>query len=357
MFRKLVLVAAICLSAAVLPIALFSAGPVIAATASPVGQTYVLLIHGRTDPTKCSPGGEDYGTFDTDQCGIWNGLVPGTHGIVKYVQWDAWKTSFTNPHPHGGQYEIQRALNRYCKNDGIKYNNVCHIICHSAGCPALENVIATSRQIGDPIMILTVIAAGSAAGGSELANEFHAWPQQGGLVAPIDRYLTTRYTRHQAYDHNHMKGIPIRAIAGTKLDGLGGIVDPFPKMLIGGNSYNHACTVSLDMNIAIICADSAVSLHSSCGHRYAFAYEGCNTTLIASTFPPDFKQTYDYHTWWINDAATGGFSGTAKGPYSANSGENGIYHTYDQDHSGSKDTAVREYAACVIHANNSFLCD
>src|ERR1700735_3179487 len=94
MFRKLGLFTMTSLFLCELIVALLavlSTTPAMAQANVPSGQVTLLLIHGRRDPRTCpSKKQEEYGTLDTDQCGLWDGLAPSTFATRKYVQWDAW---------------------------------------------------------------------------------------------------------------------------------------------------------------------------------------------------------------------------------------------------------------------------
>src|SRR5215471_21261735 len=125
-------------------------------------QINVLLIHGRTHDTK-----ERYGHFRTDQAGAWGNLKPATAGNVWYVQWDAWNHYFDDSRWPGGEAVIHNAIDALCNaNKG----QACWIICHSAGCAAFEDYLAKSDYAHNPILIEHVMAADSAAGGSEIAD-------------------------------------------------------------------------------------------------------------------------------------------------------------------------------------------
>lgn len=122
----------------------------------------VLLIHGRLHNTK-----EKYGHFRTDQSGAWGNLVPTTSGNVWYVQWDAWNHYFDDSSWPGGEAVVRNAIDALC--DANK-GQACWILCHSAGCAAFEDYLAKSDYAHNSILIEHVMAADSAAGGSELAN-------------------------------------------------------------------------------------------------------------------------------------------------------------------------------------------
>jgi len=274
----------------------------------------ILLIHGRFDSTK----GEQFGVFTTDQANYWQGQVPGTvDGHVYYVQWDAWNYGFDSTTANGGWTRVNNAMNQYCNSTN---GNTCYIICHSAGCAAFENYLTKSNFATNTISIQHVIAAESAAGGSELADAAF-W--SGGISGS----LKTSYAR-SAYNHNNMQGLVVRGFGGTNCDAW-----PQCNLFTASSSSNNT---SCNTNItgARVCADFAVSLHSTCGHnRYAF-FQDCNSTLPGYG---DTAGTYSYHGWWINDS---GYSG----PYSSNALYNSTYHTYYKNHSTGVVTAIAEYS-------------
>src|SRR5215472_14846622 len=144
----------------------------------------VLLIHGRMHNPH-----ERYGYFRTDQGSAW-GLRPTTAGNVWYVQWDAWNHHFDDSSWPGGEAVIRNAINHLCDNN---HGQACWIICHSAGCAAFEDYIAKSNYAHNSILIEHVIAADSAAGGSELAdNGLFRWlGGVSGKGANLDNSLKT----------------------------------------------------------------------------------------------------------------------------------------------------------------------
>lgn len=311
---------------------------------TPTSGVNVLLIHGRAKP---SSSNEIFGVWRTDQMNYWGGNKTLTSGTVWYVQWDAWGEHFnsTTASPAGGQWEIQLAVNHLCNADA---GQRCYIICHSAGCAAFENYLATSNYSSNSIYFIHVLAAASAAGGSELANS-HRLNQvlkPFGLSGAIDDSLATGYARNQ-YNHNNMQGVKIRGLGGTVTDGGLSIIVKcsfFPEQVvevagIGVGAWNRDCTTCSNDGGAVKysqCADTAVALHSSCGHSRAASFQDCNSTLPGHD---DTAGTYDYHGWWIDDS---GWSG----PYSPLGKPmwNSSYHTYRTDHTGGKKLGIDEYS-------------
>lgn len=298
---------------------------------------HVLLIHGRHSPcpnfpysaSSCSTP-EIYGTLTTDQAGAWGNLgglgTLATAGNVLYVQWDAWNNSFDYPTWPGGEAVIQAAMNTYCSS-----GQTCVVICHSAGCGAIEYFIST-RPATSKAVIYSVIAAGSAAGGSELASD-----DFGGVLAGIDVSLEPSNARSM-YNHNNMQGIPVRAIAGTD-NSDAATQFSFPSQT--ATPWNPDCTQPLGLYST--CDDDTVALHSACGHNQAASYQNCLSTLT----PNSDSSTYSYHGWWVDDKY--GATGTP-GPYSSTgkSVYESTWHTYSVDHDGTANLALAEYNACHI---------
>jgi hypothetical protein len=272
------------------------------------------------------------------------------------VYWDAWNHSFDDTNFPGGEAVVHQAVFDNCN---VNTNQYCSVICHSAGCAAFENFVAVTAQPNVIDAVVNVIAAGSAAGGSELANLETSIPSVieqlyqlifgEGTFAPIDQYLTTSYAR-QAYDHNNMQAIPVRAIAGTGgKNGLEGDVLIFPYQ--GDNGSNPDCQQVL-LNTQSMCSDTAVALHSGCGHNRAASFQDCNSTLTPFD---DTAGTYDFHGWWISDS----YSNAYDGPFSSMGTQsyNSRFHTYNLSHSDLKTLATEEYSAChAVVGMSEFYC-
>lgn len=298
---------------------------------------HILLIHGRWSPcqnfpytaSSCSDP-EQYGTFTTDQAGYWGNLdglgTLATGGNVLYVQWDAWDYSFGDTTFPGGQAVIQSAMNTYCSS-----GQTCVVICHSAGCAAIEYFISNLPS-GSKTVIYAVHAAGSAAGGSELASD-----DFGGVLAGIDVSLEPSNARSM-YNHNNMQGIPVRGIGGTD-NSDAATQFSFPSQT--ATPWNPDCTQPLGLYST--CDDGTVALHSSCGHNQAASYQNC----LGHLRPNADSSTFDYHGWWLDD--TYGTVGTP-GPYSSTgkSVYESTWHTYSVDHGGAKNLILQEYNACHL---------
>ena len=302
----------------------------------------VLLIHGRLHNTH-----ERYGYFRTDQAGAAWGLRPITTGNVWYVQWDAWNHHFDDSSWPGGEAVIRNAINHLCDNN---HGQACWIICHSVGCAAFEDYIAKSNYAHNSILIEHVIAADSAAGGSELAdNGVLRWiGGLRGLTGPIDNSLKTSYARG-AYNHNNMQGVVIRGIGGATANyPLANIIAChfFPRQ--SGSNLNPNCTgcLAFPLTVESECDDGAVALHSTCGHNRKASFQDCNSRLSPHH---DAAGTFAYHGWWINDhVCNGDFSLNCNwnGPYSPDgqARRNARFHTYRTDHTDGKSVAVFEYS-------------
>ena len=307
-------------------------------------QINVLLIHGRLHNPK-----ERYGHFRTDRANAWNGLRPITAGNVWYVQWDAWNHYFDDHSWPGGEAVVRDAIDALC--DANK-NQACWILCHSAGCAAFEDYLSKSDYAHNSILIEHVMAADSAAGGSELADNgllrlIGGLTGQGGR---LDNSLKTSYARG-AYNHNHMQSVVVR--------GVGGATDSYPVHFLiacnffprqSGRGLNPKCTTCVAGRFGPIqkeCSDGTVALHSTCAHNRKASFQDCNSRI-----PPhnDVAGTYAFHGWWINDhACNGDFRQNCNwnGPYSPADRTlwNSRFKTYHVDHSDGKKVVVREYSA------------
>jgi hypothetical protein len=303
----------------------------------------VLLIHGRLHNTK-----EHYGHFRDDQSGAWNGLKPLTAGNVWYVQWDAWNHYFDDSSWPGGEAVIRDAIDALCDNNK---GQACWILCHSAGCAAFEDYLSKSDYAHNSILIEHVMAADSAAGGSELADNGVLRFIGGltGLGGRIDNSLKTSYARG-AYNHNNMQSVVVRGVGGaTSSYPLSWLLacNFFPRQ--SGSGLNTQCTVCVEGRFGPVereCDDGTVALHSTCGHNRKASFQDCNSRI-----PPhdDTAGTYAYHGWWINDhVCNGDFAQDCNwnGPYSSDEKTlwNSRFKTYRVDHSDGKQVVVHEYS-------------
>jgi hypothetical protein len=266
---------------------------------------------------------------------------------VWYVQWDAWNHHFDDSSWPGGEAVIRNAINGLCDNN---HGQACWIICHSAGCAAFEDYLAKSNYAHNSILIEHVIAADSAAGGSELAdNGLLQW--LGGLSgqrANLDASLKTSYARG-AYNHNNMQGVVVRGVGGaTASYPLANVIAChfFPRQ--SGSNLNPNCTqcLSFPLTVNSECDDGAVALHSTCGHNRKASFQDCNSRLAPHH---DGAGTFAYHGWWINDhVCNGDFAQNCNwnGPFSdyGKARRNARFHTYRNDHTDGKSVAVFEYS-------------
>jgi hypothetical protein len=307
----------------------------------------LLLIHGRFSPCPGPPNGdyipgscsnpEVYGTWAHDQINYWgltpkHPLITGAH--VHFVQWDAWERHFYQHGAPGGFSVIQQATHAYCDASKGQY---CYVICHSAGCAALENYIATSGEVGTRIQIVRVIAAASAAGGSEVAQQGCDSGISLAIAANnIDCSLRMADARN-AYNHNQMHGVSILGIAGTTnttWTACSAVVG-FPGQT--GPVLNPNCSLCYFAGAVPgrRCSDEEVALHSSCGHSRAGTFQDCNSTIHPYN---DTAGTYDFHSWW--GQSVGPFSTPGMADYKSK------FRTYSVNHGGARALAIDEYSKC-----------
>lgn len=255
----------------------------VAAASNVYAVDSVIFVHGRSGSNHC-------GTGTTDVNNYWGVAKNINTSLTKYfVGYDG----STDPRVWGScraQTSLYSVLEANCKGA-----NRCKIICHSAGCYATEYFIDKSATVYN---IDFVIASSSAAGGSDLANAAF-WPSDGMVTA-----LKTGNARG-SYNHNNMKGIGIRALAGYK-----------------GTFGASAILPGED--------DGAVSFHSTCGINTTGSYSNC----LSGT-------RYSYHTIW---------SGATNNNNNWDSGKNGYYRTHVGADSSSINDATRlEWNDCKAY--------
>lgn len=362
----------------------------------------VLLIHGREqDSDGQQIGVNGYGGFTWDQSGHWQDGPPATGARqtsqlytsqVIYVQWDSWFSSFDDMEWPGGWFILNQVFNQYCQY-GISENGTsdgCSVICHSAGCAALEYWLANSDN-NDPNTYISfdqIMEASSAASGSELCDweqkvspslEYEAevilsiadgQPVQFAASAPIDPSITTTYARAD-FDHNDMYGAPfMTAIAGTAqefpnqqyLYELQWTLFPSLQMPspATATNWNQNCNFADNAILGhkVECHDTLVGLASTCGHSQPGAYFGCDNYFN----PGSNIKTYSFHTYWGGwDFSGQDYATTPTPPYSQGTlggtnthnsdsfGQwNPYFNTYEVDHSGGKKLAVQEYGWCNL---------
>jgi hypothetical protein len=181
----------------------------------------------------------------------------GADVVLPWGDWSYWAQKEPGPNPIAINYHaraylgvsnvvVQYALNRYCLAP-----DSCIIACHSAGCSQIGFSLATNGILGTRWTISRVIGGGSAAGGSELADDAAFT----GIAGFLGHDLEVARMRG-LYDH----------------DALGVQVD----LNVGANGSSSLGSL-IGSAIALIGEDDgAVAYHSSGGARQALAY--CNAT-------------------------------------------------------------------------------
>lgn len=269
---------------------LISAALMVGATASLSAADYTIFVHGRSGTNHCGTGTSDNGNY-------WGSAKNINTSTTKYfIGYDGG----SDPRTYGNcraQSNINSVLNARCKG-----SNNCKVICHSAGCYAMEYYLDnTSTNFN----IDLVIASSSAAGGSELAD-LAFWASGG-----MDAALKVNAAR-TSYNHNDMKGVGIWAIAGYK-----------------GVWYASWRLPGSD--------DGAVALHSTCGHSSNGSHSACN------------QSRYSSHFLW-------------SGSYNNNNRYSSSKKAYNMTHTGdgsrSINTAMKlEWNDCKATTINGFSCD
>lgn len=195
-----------------------------AATGVEAGS-YTLYIHGK--------GSDACSVSSTDSYGKWNSS--DSYGKASKKRAGAYASRFVNyhatqdPRTSGScraQTQVYNAIKTYCSG-----GNKCSIICHSAGCYAMDYYFATqtaSRSIN------WVVFAGSASGGSELAN-LTSGPLPNNKMTAALRTSTAR-----SFNHNKSP-VTLYQVAGYK-----------------GAAWSFALPGE---------DDNAVSFHSACGYN------------------------------------------------------------------------------------------
>lgn len=149
---------------------------------------------------------------------------------------------------------VRDALDKYCSD-----NNWCCVACHSAGCIQVGYALDLFGATGniDNWNILWVAAAGSAEGGSEVAdlNLFN-------LGVPLDEDLKTTVVRGM-YNHDNTGGINHWMFARAGLTDARPLLSVDTSVILPGSN------------------DVVVAYHSSCGvnnTNYATTSAWCNAT-------------------------------------------------------------------------------
>jgi hypothetical protein len=247
---------------------------------------YSLYLHGYSQLSGCGaqPGGWCYWQ--------WAGQ-PGVNAIP--VNYDG------TVHLSQAAPTVINALNAYCTGA-----NWCYVAAHSMGAAMLGYVYATTSH---PWNIYWVETAGSAAGGSELANAVE-WAVGSSTVNQYYRaiYDLQTDTMRGLYNHDAVGDY----IAGRVYPNMGGdwAVNDTCMFPGGNNGFTAPCFGSTGGN------DIVVAYHSS-GH---YRTQGTYTTAAANT---TYGGTYwDWTTTsYVDDARSGGYYHTWNvTPWSGGSG-------------------------------------
>lgn len=223
-------------------------------------QTHTVFIHGKS-------GSNHNGVGTTDVNNYWSGMANVVAGSRIFIGYDG----TTDPRTYGtarAQTNISTGLTNYCKG-----TNSCKIVCHSAGCYAIEFWLAslgsTASSKGFNITKVTALAAAS--GGSELASALNGISFGFGGNA-MDKSLIVG-TARGAFNHNNTGGVQIHHVPGYK--GMFGA----SAILPGEDDY-------------------AVAYHSSCGYNKAGGLNKCQTSLTQSEgiWPFNSNVTYTQYS-------------------------------------------------------------
>ncbi|EIE02543.1 hypothetical protein LEP1GSC185_1805 [Leptospira licerasiae serovar Varillal str. VAR 010] len=207
-------------------------------------QTYTVFIHGKSDSNHNGVGTTDVNNY-------WGSAPNSVSGAKIFVGYDG----TTDPRTYGtarAQTNVTTGLNTYCKG-----TNSCKIVCHSAGCYAIEywlsNLGATASSKGYNLTKVTALA--SASGGSELASALNGITFGFGGNA-MDKSLIVG-TARGAYNHNNTAGITVYQVPGYK--GMAGA-----SLILPGED------------------DYAVAFHSSCAYNKSGGVSVCQSSLTQS---------------------------------------------------------------------------
>lgn len=233
---------------------LISAALMVGSTAALSAADYTIFIHGRSGSNHCGTGTSDVNNYWGNSKNI------NTSNTKYFIGYDG----SSDPRTYGScraQSNINSVLNARCRG-----SNNCKVICHSAGCYAMEYFLdKTSTNYN----IDMVMASSSAAGGSELAD-LAFWASGG-----MDNALKVNNARG-SYNHNDMKGVGIYALAGYR-----------------GVWYASWRLPGSD--------DGAVALHSTCGHSSTGSRSRC-----------DQSSRYSSHFWLPGTNSSSKYSSSRK---------------------------------------------
>jgi hypothetical protein len=205
-----------------------------------IGTISTLYVHGRDGDG--TPTEWDY----------WREVPPGPNAV--HVNWDgAARIADTN--------EIVRtALDTYCTGD-----DWCYVACHSAGCAQVGYALDLYGGIGGnaPWNIFWIAAAGSAAGGSEIAD-LKLWSAS----VTLDEDLKTAAMR-VLYNHNNTAGNSIFLFAGAgytdsqiQYNGNGSVLPGDDDLAV---AYHSSCAINND---AYMLEDSWCNSGEICSGNY-----------------------------------------------------------------------------------------
>jgi hypothetical protein len=212
---------------------------------------YSLYIHGRDTTNGGTPSGWNYWV---DYYNVQIAQGKGVNAIPVDYNGEA-HISVSNP-------TVVAALNTYCTG-----SNACYIQCHSAGCAQIAYAEAYYPKAWN---IIWVLAAGSAEGGSEIANA-----GQWLTGYPIDSDLTVS-TMRAMFDHDTLGD----SISGRVYTYMGGMYYGATTCLFPGG-----CTLGTGGN------DSAVAFHSSGRYRSSGTYGTASATGTAGGTYWDYTDT------------------------------------------------------------------
>lgn len=225
-------------------------------TAGISAQTYTIFIHGKS-------GKNHNGVGTTDVNNYWGSSPNTVSGSKIFIGYDG----TSDPRTYGSaraQTNISTGLTNNCK--GTKS---CKIVCHSAGCYAIEYWLSklgsTASSKGFNLTKVTALAAAS--GGSELASALNG-ATFGFAGNAMDKALIVS-TARAAFNHNNTGGVGVYHVPGYK--GLIGA----SAILPGEDDY-------------------AVAYHSACGYSRVGGVSKCQSSLTQSEGIWPFKKNVTY---------------------------------------------------------------
>lgn len=215
---------------------LSAAAAVVFMLAGPVSAgNYLLFVHGK--------GSDACSISTTDSAGKWGktdsyGAANKTRSSAAYAKRFVNYHATQDPRTSGScraQTQLASAISSFCTG-----SNRCVVLCHSAGCYAMDYYFATHTA---PAGMLWAVYAGSATGGSELANLTTGPLPNNNMTAAL-RTSTARSFNHNLSPYN------LYQTAGYK-----------------GAAWSFALPGE---------DDDAVSFHSACGYNKTGNMTHCN---------------------------------------------------------------------------------